>query len=63
MNDVLKRQLNVNGFFQSNSCIRFCGTVRNLGFTLDIHLALEQPVKECVLSVLAISHLSEVLHA
>ena len=47
------RQLNINGFFLGNSCIRFCDTVRNLGFTLDSHLTLEQQVKECVSSVFA----------
>ena len=52
-NDALKRQLNINGFFLGNSCIRFCDTVRNLGFTLDSHLTLEQQVKECVSSVFA----------
>ena len=51
--DALKRQLNINGFFLGNSCIRFCDTVRNLGFTLDSHLTLEQQVKECVSSVFA----------
>ena len=52
-NDALKRQLNINGFFLGNSCIRFCDTVRNLGFTLDSLLTLEQQVKECVSSVFA----------
>ena len=40
-------------FFLGNFCIRFCDTVRNLGFTLDSHLTLEQQVKECVSSVFA----------
>ena len=52
-NDALKGQLNINSFFLGNSCIRFCDTVRNLGFTLDSHLTLEQQVKECVSSVFA----------
>ena len=51
--DALQRQLNINGFFLGNSCLRFCGTVRNLGFTLDSHLTLEQQVKECVSPVFA----------
>ena len=52
-NDALKRQLNINGFFVGNSCVRFCDTVRNLSFTLDSHLTLKQQVKECVSSVFA----------
>ena len=54
-NDILKRQLaiNINGNFLNNSCIRFCKTVKNLGFTLDTHLTLEQQVQECVSSVFA----------
>ena len=64
-NDALKRQLNINGFFLGNSCIRFCDTVRNLGFTLDSHLTLEQQVKECVSSVFAsiksIAHIKHLL--
>ena len=51
--DALTQLLNINGFFLGNSCMRFCGTVRNLGFTLDSHLTLEQQVKECVSSVFA----------
>ena len=51
--DALKPQLNINGVFLGNSCIRFCDTVRNLGFTLDSHLTLEQQVKGCVSSVFA----------
>ena len=52
-NDVLQRQLNTNGFFQGNSCIRFCETVKNLGFALNTHLTLEQQVQECVSSKFA----------
>ena len=52
-NDALQRQLNINDFFLENSCIRFCDTMRNLGFALDSHLTLEQQVKECVSSVVA----------
>ena len=52
-NDVLKRQLNFNGYFLGNFCIRFCATVRNLSFKLDSHLTLEQQVKKCVSSVFA----------
>ena len=40
-NDVLERQLNVNGFCVGNSCKRFSDTVTNLGITLDSHLTLE----------------------
>ena len=58
-NDALKRQLNINGFFLGNSCIRFCDTVRNLGFTLDSHLTLEQQAGNVFRLY---SHLSKVLH-
>ena len=61
-NDVLKRHLNINGFFLRNSCRRFCDTVRNLGFTLDTHLTLEQQVKQCDSSVILYLHLPKVLH-
>ena len=50
-------------FFLGNSCIRFFDTVRNLGFTLDSHLILEQQVKECVLSVFAsIKNIARIKH-
>ena len=52
-NNILKRLLNINGFILNNSCIRFCETVKNLGFTFDTHLTLEQQVQECVSSVFA----------
>ena len=53
----------MNGFFLGNSCTRFCGTVRNLGFTLDSHLTLEQQVKECVSSVFAsIKNIARIKH-
>ena len=34
-NDILKRLLNINDIFLNNSCLHFCETVKNLGFTLD----------------------------
>ena len=59
-NDVLKRQISINGFFLGNSCIRFCDSVRYLGFTLDIRLTLEQQVKEHVSSVFALSKVLQI---
>ena len=45
--------------------MRLCDTVKNLGFTLDSHLTLEQQVKECVSSVFAsiksIAHIKHLL--